>query len=220
MAVPGKALALAPRATAPPDDEGAFIYGPFICSHNGLAVRLGATPTYEEWDVIGLMLAVLARGLPFCVGDWLNYGEARFGELAAQAIDQARWQPETTRVYRWLAAQVSPAVRRMDRLGLRHHLLVAKLPPGEQRAWLTRASADGNGEPWVVGRLAEAIRAGGDVRATAYYVLVSCRDAEQQAALVVRLEKDGLACRAVARYRHQRVGERRGKHGGGRKGSR
>lgn len=128
----------------------------FTLSATGLRVK--GKPTLEQWQALGETLATLERGVAWIVGDWMNSGEQLYGELAAQAIDQESWTPETARVYRWVASKVPPENRRSE-LSFNHHQLIAGLAPLEQRQWLDKAAGEAGTEPWPAARLKNELAA-------------------------------------------------------------
>jgi len=179
-----------------PNDSVALAPG-FGLTVNGLVVS--GAPTLSEAGAAGTVLLVAERASQFAIGDFVNYVEDRFGEQASQIIDEGSgWSLKTVQVYAWLAKRIAPGVRRMDRLGIRHHMLVAGLSPGRQREWLNRAADDQDG-PWTVARLAKALKENGDAIETAWWVLVATSGAEDQAALMSMLEGQGRSVKALTR---------------------
>lgn len=168
----------------------------FKAGVNGLVYE--GQPSFESWADTGKMLRVVERGAQFAIGDWLNYGEDRFNERASQVVDASEgWSEKTCSVYRWLAARIAQANRRMDRLTIAHHLLVAKLTPAKQKMWLSKASADDEEQPWTVGRLKAALREGGDAPVTAWWVTVLCTDTKDQETFMAAMEAQGRTCKAT-----------------------
>lgn len=166
---------------------------------NGLVVD--GSPSFEDCERAGLTLVVAEKGAQFAIGDFVNYVEDRFGEQSAQIIDPGSgWSLKTVKQYAWLAKSIAPDIRRMDKLGVRHHMLVVTLSPGKQREWLNRAAdpLDGD-EPWTVSRMAKAMLAGGDVPESAWWVQVLASSAEDQQALMQELMAKGRTVKALAR---------------------
>lgn len=172
-----------------------YRYGHFIFSPNGLTVE--GKPKFEEWEEVGHMLAVQARGIQFMVGDWLNWGEANFGELAAQVIDARSWSPSTVAVYRHVAGKVPAECRFLDRgLDYAHHQAVAALAPKEQKKWLRQALGDGGAEEhWPVTRLKAAIKDGGDAPVSEWFLIVGCGSEARREELRRDLELKGYRCK-------------------------
>ena len=44
-------------------------------------------PACDEWQAVGSYPQGAACSIQWCIGDWLNYGERRYGETYAQAIE-------------------------------------------------------------------------------------------------------------------------------------
>lgn len=180
----------------PPNAEDVPLGHGFRASVNGLTVE--GKPTFDDCVPVGNVLRVLERGAQFSLGDYVNYLEERFGEQAAQIIDESSgWALTTIQLYGWLARRVPAEVRRMDRLGVRHHLLVAALTIAQQRKWLAAAADDLAEKPWTVARLTQALREGEDLLPTAWFVIAACQTAIQQEDLIRKLELEGFACKAT-----------------------
>jgi len=199
METPRRAIALGATAmTVTEQIEAVPIVRGFKASVNGLIIE--GQPSFAQWEKAGTTLRVIERGIQFAIGDFLNYGEDRYGEDASQVIDaESGWSLKTIAVYRWLAARIAPERRRMDRLGIRHHLMVAALSPSKQEQWLTRAANDGEDDPWTVKRLSDAIESNEDLPVTAYWVLVLATSAADQHVLQAALEAQGRTVKALMR---------------------
>ena len=181
----------------PVPDETVVVGKGFKAGVNGLDIA--GRPSFDAWAATGRTLRVIEKGAQFAIGDFLNYGEDRFGERASQIIDASEgWSEKTCSVYRWLSARIAKADRRMDRLTIAHHLLVAALSPAKQRQWLTSAAADGE-EPWTVARLKAAIGNGDDAPPSAFWLLVLCESESDQSALEAQLQAQGRTTKAVVR---------------------
>jgi hypothetical protein len=168
----------------------------FKAGVNGLSWE--GSPSFESWAEAGKVLRVIERGAQFAIGDFLNYGEDRFNERASQVVDASEgWSEKTCSVYRWLASRIAQGNRRMDRLTIAHHLLVAALSPSRQKHWLTRAADDAEEKPWTVGRLRAALQDGEDMPVTGWWCLVLCKDQGDQTAFQDAMEAQGRTCKAV-----------------------
>jgi hypothetical protein len=120
---------------------------------------------YETWEALGRFLGSLDRRSRWYLGDWLNFGEAVYGEAASQGVEAttAERYNEAERVtgldhgtlmnVRSVCARVARS-RRREELGFWIHAEVAPLDPEEQIAWLDRAVAEG----WTRAELRDAIR--------------------------------------------------------------
>lgn len=159
-------------------------------------------PTFEEWTEVGDMLATLVNGVQWMVGDWLNTGEACFGDLAAQVIDHEHWSEESVRVFKWTAAKI-PLENRRAELSYSHHQLLAALPPPEQKVWLDKAVAgDGDGEPWTSARLKQEVRSAQGAAELEYLVSIAFDSPAARDVLAAEYERVG---RPVRRHERQKA---------------
>jgi len=108
---------------------------------------------YDEWAHRGKMLLLLEKATAWWIGDWLNYGEAHYGEKYAQAVEATGKAPEALRKYQWVSEHMSPD-RRREALTFGHHDAVAALPAAEADAILEEAEAN----DWTVGEVRRAAR--------------------------------------------------------------
>jgi hypothetical protein len=167
----------------------------FMSTVNGLIVD--GQPELEKWSPVGVKLRVQERGTQFRLGDFYNELLARFGDDMWNIIDASEgWSLKTIENYGWLASRIKLANRRMDRLGVRHHQLVAPLTEKQQIKWLTAAAADNEEQPWTVARLRKAIEEGEDLPVTAFFLLVKCKSASVRDKLQKKLTEDGFDCKA------------------------
>lgn len=106
--------------------------------------------TYDRWEALGKLLGRVDRASRWWIGDWLNFGEALYGEKSAQAIEttQADRYKETERVTgldHGTLLNISSICRKVARsrrrpeLGFWIHGEVSALEPQEQIHWLQRA---------------------------------------------------------------------------------
>ena len=97
---------------------------------------------YRDWIVEGRRIGAMGRASPWWVGDWLVYGEARWGERYTEAARITGYDKKTLRNLRYVASRFDLSLRR-DNPTWTHHMLLAALEPDEQKYWLDRALADG-----------------------------------------------------------------------------
>ena len=95
--------------------------------------------TFDEWNALGLELVPVAKSIGFIVGDWINYGQARYGEKYNEALRLTGLSYETLAVYSHVARRIE-FLSRNKNLDFTHHKVVAKVKdPEEQRKWLETA---------------------------------------------------------------------------------
>ena len=111
--------------------------------------------SFEEYEALSATLDLMESGVQWWQGDRLNYGERRYGEVAAAAIAEDK-SPQTFMNYVWVANAIQPS-RRRETLSFTHHAEVAALPIIEQEEILNWAeeTIEATGRP----RPKEAVRA-------------------------------------------------------------
>ena len=129
-------------------------------TRSGLRGTLSATGweppermTIDEWATYGEIIGIYERGSRWAAGDWLLEGERRWGEMYSQHMEISGLAYQTLVNLASLCRHV-PRENRRPELGIAHHKVIARLPPGEQRRWLG-AAAD---EDWTVGQLSAAVK--------------------------------------------------------------
>jgi hypothetical protein len=124
----------------------------------------------DQWQRLGEFIRMTNQACQWWWGDWLNMGEEKFGEHAAQALEATRWDEETLRVYAWVCRKVPPSTR-VPGVPFGHYQCLAKLPEAEQRAWAEKVVDD----QMSVRQLRLAIRNGDAETDTQPCVLIRCK---------------------------------------------
>lgn len=155
-------------------------------------------PSFDEFASLGETLRTFERVIQFAIGDWINALEDRFGEKASQLIDASGWSESTIRTYAWTAKKVAKDNRMIDAgLSYAHHQIVGGLAPPEQRQWLKLALGTDEEGVWPVARLKAAIKNGEDLAPPKWFVMVECKDEQDQQALLKKFEREGRTCKAL-----------------------
>jgi N6-adenosine-specific RNA methylase IME4 len=98
--------------------------------------------SFDDWLDVGCRLRELEGAIQWWIGDWLAYGERRYGEKYKLAAAATGYAYDTLNAARWVAQQV-PFVRRRTNLSWSHHKEVAALGPTEQDRLLDAAHVEG-----------------------------------------------------------------------------
>lgn len=114
-------------------NNGHFTVGPTGLFINGEV-------SFEEWQSYGERLAFVEGAIQWVIGDWLNYGERKWGEMYPGSENETQY--DTWRDYKSVAKRVELSTR-VDNLSWAHHRLVAPLPAKEQTEWLGVAVENG-----------------------------------------------------------------------------
>lgn len=109
-----------------------IIYSGFILDRVGL--KAIGEPSYEDWQNVGEFIKKAEGAVHFWIGDWLNYGEAKWGEMYSQAMDATGYEYGTLRDDKWLSSSIKLSDR-SDNLGVAHARLIAPLPEEDKKYW-------------------------------------------------------------------------------------
>lgn len=155
------------------------------------------TPTQSEWLRFGRVLARQKMAVHFAVGDWVNYGFEKYGDVDHEAVAlMFGWSVETVKRYAKLASRIPWEVRN-ENLGVRYHILVAPFSPAVQSRWLGKASREG----WSVDALRRHVM-GEQKRGATYKLVVECGgDAELFDTLAEHCSSIGARWRKVVSFR-------------------
>ena len=109
--------------------------GPFNATAVGLMVPKEKVPV-EKWLSYGAQLRTIQGAVRWAIGDWLNYGESRYGEMYSQAYTLfGEYSESSVRNMRRVAEYI-PLVRRRTTVSWSAHSEIASLPQVEQEQWL------------------------------------------------------------------------------------
>ena len=110
---------------------------------------LPAGLSFGEWEEVGQALFWIKERLveaqettAWAIGDWLDYGEFKYGEKFAQAVEMFGRSESRLQNIQWVARNIPPQ-RRRKTLSFRHHAEVAGLEPRDQDKLLSRAEQEG-----------------------------------------------------------------------------
>lgn len=94
-----------------------------------------------EWAAIGRELGGISRCNQWWLGDWVRYGNAKFGEKYSRASKITGYDAQTLMNMVYVSSRIEIS-RRRENLSWSHHEAVAPLEPELQDHWLDRAIAD------------------------------------------------------------------------------
>jgi len=109
--------------------------------------------SYDEWGNIGQLLNQIEGATQWWIGDWLNYGEFKWGEKYKEAEEKTGFNYDYIRNLKYVSENIE-FVRRHTNLTWAHHREVTSLKPDSQDYWLNRAEL----ETWNVKELRRQIR--------------------------------------------------------------
>lgn len=103
-----------------------------------VAWQPGHAISLSQWVADGQRLGAIGRGVNWWLGDWLRFGNIKFGERYVRASRITGYDVQTLMNMVYVASRFE-AERRRERLSWSHHAELAALEPDDQEQWLTRA---------------------------------------------------------------------------------
>jgi len=108
----------------------------------------------NQWQKAGGTLKKLAKGTQWWVADWLNFGEARYGEKYSQYIEDLGLAAGTINNYQSIGGRMPPE-RRREELSFGHHESVLAVEDPALQDELLQKSIDEN---WTRDQLRQFIK--------------------------------------------------------------
>lgn len=84
------------------------------------SLALPESTTFEEWQAAGEQLKLIQGSVLWWVGDWLNFGETRYGEKYTQALDATSYSYQALADAKYVAGKFEVS-RRRENLTISHH---------------------------------------------------------------------------------------------------
>ncbi|HEX6699486.1 MAG TPA: LmbU family transcriptional regulator [Gaiellaceae bacterium] len=150
---------------------------------NAVGMRFHPRLPFEDWHDLGQRLSTYASASQWWLGDWLAFGQEKYGRRYKMGVALTGLDYQTLRNYAMVCRRF-PLSRRRDSVSFAHHAEVCALDDEEQDQWLERATA----ARWSRNELRRRLRSSAGTSANA--------DDDLDAALVLRL--------AVERDRQER----------------
>ena len=107
----------------------------------------------NAWESAGRKLGAIGRGTQWWIGDWIRYGNARWGEKYTKAAEITGYDVGSLRNMAWVSSQFDVSLR-SDELSWSHHAILAPLEETQKHEWLHRARE----ERLSVGKLRSELR--------------------------------------------------------------
>jgi hypothetical protein len=130
---------------------------PVIASRTSM--RFDPLTPIGEWKAVGVRLGVHAEATCWWLGDWLAFGQMKYGRHYKEGVALTGLDYQTLRNYAVVARRFELS-RRRDALSFQHHAEVCALCDHEQEWWLDRAAAHG----WSRNELRRRVRGAGTRR--------------------------------------------------------
>jgi hypothetical protein len=112
---------------------------PPILTETSWSPRHELTPA--DWTRQGRCLGSVGRACGWWIGDWIQYGNARYGEKYETAARVTGYDVQSLMNMAYVASRFEIS-RRREKLSFSHHAELAALAPDAQERWLDRAEFD------------------------------------------------------------------------------
>lgn len=122
------------------DQNKDYNYSGFHFFKNGLK-PISDNISFEQWEHCGEWIKRANGSVHFWLGDWLNYGEKKWGEKYSQVLEDTGIDYGVLRNDAYVAGKVDLS-RRRDNLSFAHHQDIADLRPEEQEKLLDIAEKE------------------------------------------------------------------------------
>lgn len=129
----------APSQILPKTNMEITVVNSFKLTKQGL-IPVG-NPTFDEWVNVGKFLKDINQSIHWIIGDWLNYGEAHWGEMYTQAIEDTGFDYKTLSNDKYTASRIDLSRRRENVPHSTHHA-VASLNTDKQDEILDKAESE------------------------------------------------------------------------------
>ena len=124
-------------------------------------VRFDPLTPYDLWADLGARIGVYANGASWWLGDWLAFGQMKYGRRYRDAIAATGLDYQTLRNYAVVARRFAPDRRRRD-VSFQHHAEICALSEHEQDRWLDLAASSGWSRNELRRRVRASLQAEGD----------------------------------------------------------
>lgn len=121
------------------NDNKDIEYASFVLHKNGITPV--GSPTFDQWEEVGKFIKKAEGSVQLWLGDWINYGEVHYAGKYTQALDKTELEYQTLANAAYTARKVQISDR-SEKLGYKHHELVAPLPREKQVELLATAEKE------------------------------------------------------------------------------
>ena len=98
--------------------------------------------SFDDWQALGVKLRQMEQSVMWWIGDWLRFGERKYGETYTQAIEATGYSKSSLQDAKWVAGAFEPS-ERSEHLPWSHHAATASLPKSDRAAIMERAATEG-----------------------------------------------------------------------------
>lgn len=108
-------------------------------TRTGLSIPEGIE--FERWEEIGKQLKLIEGSVLWWIGDWLNYGESKYGETYSQALEATDYSYDTLKQAKRVSARYEMGNRLPNLSWLHHRDALGADDPLAALAWASENNA-------------------------------------------------------------------------------
>ena len=94
---------------------------------DSVALHIPENTGFEEWSELGRTLQKMEKSVMWWIGDWLRFGEDKYGETYKQALEATTYSYNTLAQAKRVATAYEPC-NRIQNVPWSHHLEAAAMP--------------------------------------------------------------------------------------------
>jgi N6-adenosine-specific RNA methylase IME4/ADP-ribose pyrophosphatase YjhB (NUDIX family) len=95
----------------------------------------------EQWDQIGIILKTMEKSIQFWIGDWIRFGEKKWGKMYKEAEEITGLENNTLRHIKSVSDNID-SCRRRHNLSYSHHAEIVGLNEEQQEKLLDKAESE------------------------------------------------------------------------------
>jgi N6-adenosine-specific RNA methylase IME4 len=134
--------AAAPNAEFADAETGEIVELPALIERRSTCLILSEDMPFDAWQGIGEWLQSVERSVMWWIGDWVRFGERKWGEKYAQAIEATGQCYQSIADAKWVSERFEFS-ERSENLAWSHYRQAASLPVDERREVLAAAEREG-----------------------------------------------------------------------------
>lgn len=111
------------------------------CQITKTGLKFSEKLSFDQWQEVGKQLQKIHGSIQWWIGDWLNFGEKKYGETYTQAIEETGLDYDTLTSYKWVAGAFESCPRGQN-LSWSAHREIASAPEDKRVELLEKANEE------------------------------------------------------------------------------
>ena len=112
------------------------------CQITKTGLKFSERLSFEQWQEVGKQLQKIHGSIQWWIGDWLRFGERKYGETYSQAIEETGLDYDTLTSYKWVSGAFEFCPRGQN-LSWSAHREIASAPEDKRAGLLEKADKEG-----------------------------------------------------------------------------